>query len=162
MYSQAYAPDNYWALIKKIRMTKWPSRNLRSKNHSSQSLLLPDPIIYWGRNEAQLEKERLEMYSSTTTCPASDFTASCEPKWWIIKHHESKDKLGLFIWMIIFITYALTSNTSTWHDTWHVPYNTCTNHILPPEWHIHINIQIYRDMYVYICIYTYIQICLYT
>jgi hypothetical protein len=49
---------------------------LLSKNHSSQSLLLPEPIMYCGRNDAQLPNCSA-MYFSTTTWPALSFTASC-------------------------------------------------------------------------------------
>ncbi len=38
-------------------LTKWIGY-IRSKNHSSQSLLLPEPVIYWGRKEAQLSKPK--------------------------------------------------------------------------------------------------------
>lgn len=50
---------------------------LRSKNHSSQSLLLPEPIMYWGRKLAQLPNTS-DMYFSTPTWPASAFTVSCK------------------------------------------------------------------------------------
>jgi len=52
---------------------------LLSKNHSSQSLLLPEPIMYCGRNDAQaqLPANCSAMYRSTPTCPALSFTASC-------------------------------------------------------------------------------------
>ena len=50
---------------------------LRSKNHSSQSLLFPEPIMYWGRNTAQ-EPNTSAMYFSTPTWLASGLTTSYE------------------------------------------------------------------------------------
>lgn len=50
---------------------------LLSKNHSSQSLLLPEPIMYCGRNDAQQLPNCSAMYFSTPTWPALSFTASC-------------------------------------------------------------------------------------
>nr|ACR36005.1 unknown [Zea mays] len=51
-------------------------RTILSKNHSSQSLLLPEPIMYCGRNDAQQLPNCSAMYFSTPTWPALSFTAS--------------------------------------------------------------------------------------
>lgn len=64
---------------------------LRSKNHSSQSLLFPDPIMYCGRKDAQLLKFS-EMYFSTCTWPASGLTTSWDE--WRLRVSNSECRRG--------------------------------------------------------------------
>lgn len=60
--------------------------HLRSKNHSSQSLLFPDPVIYCGRNVAQLSNNKAFKYCSTRKCPEVILTTSC------IGNNENENK----------------------------------------------------------------------
>ena len=81
-----------WCLLLMVLMVAWvtlsrATRQIRikldsrSKNHSSQSLLLPEPMMYCGRNvDHPLVQYLLPMYCSTCTWPASALTGSWEKR----------------------------------------------------------------------------------